>query len=413
MTTAIRFRQEADAIQRPVAAESAEAQRAESIHRANVLVAVRWPVGGIRTHILYNYPSLAELGYRFTFVVPADDTLGTFADSLAGLGRVACVGVPVNKKRCDLWREVRRQLRTGGFDLVHSHGITAAVHTSLANFGLNYPHVATLHDVFRPCHFAGVSGSVKRPVLSWLLSRAHGLVAVSNDVRQNLFSYLPSLRRRDASVKTILNGIKDLNREQQKPREGTDLRARLGVGKTVRVVGFLGRFMEQKGFLPLIHALRQILDSDPATPFHLVAVGSGDYRNEYAAVVRELGLARLVTMIDFISDVRPVLAQLDLLVIPSLWEASSLLAMEAMAAGVPVLGTDCIGLREVLRGTPARTVPAGDVDAMGQALKRALEAPWAEEARAFAPAARSRFDNAPSARKLAVVFDQLLGANAG
>src|SRR6516164_4664649 len=78
---------------------------------ARVLVAVRWPVGGIRTHILYNYPSLAELGYRFTFVVPADDTLGTFADSLAGLGRVACVGVPVNKKRCDLWREVRRQLR--------------------------------------------------------------------------------------------------------------------------------------------------------------------------------------------------------------------------------------------------------------------------------------------------------------
>jgi glycosyltransferase involved in cell wall biosynthesis len=413
MTSVIRLGNNvARGLPRGAAAPAPATRQPQQLQRRNILVAVRWPVGGIRTHILYNYPILAESGYLFTFIAPADETFDTFADSLTSLGRADCIGVPVRKKHCGIWREVRRQLRTGRFDMVHSHGVTAAVHTSIANLGLNYPHVATLHDVFRPCHFASVGGSVKRVALSFLLNQAQTLVAVSEDVRQNLFDYLPSLRGRGESVKAILNGVRGLALEPKVPVPAIDLRALVGVGRAVRVFGFLGRFMEQKGFLPLVHALRRLADADPATPFHLVAVGSGDYRNEYAAVVRSLGLGGHVTMLDFIPDVRPIFTHLDLLVIPSLWEASSLLAMEAMAAGVPILGTDCIGLREVLRGTPARMVAAGDVSALAQGLQDALEGPWTEEARAFAPAAQQRFDNAPSARMLADVFDQLLGAKA-
>src|SRR5271166_3240823 len=91
-----------------------------------VLVAVRWPVGGIRTHLLYNYPTLAKLGYTFTFVIPADDTFSAFKNSIdRALGPTECLGVPVKGKHCWLWREVRRQLRTGKYDLMHSHGVTA------------------------------------------------------------------------------------------------------------------------------------------------------------------------------------------------------------------------------------------------------------------------------------------------
>jgi glycosyltransferase involved in cell wall biosynthesis len=126
------------------------------------------------------------------------------------------------------------------------------------------------------------------------------------------------------------------------------------------------------------------------------------------AIVERLGLGEYVTALDFTPDVRPVLAQLDLLVVPSLWEASSLIAMEAMTAGVPVLGTDCIGLREVLRATPARVVAAGDVNALAKGLLEGVNNPWREEAIAFAPTACERFDNTPSAHKLAAVFGNLL-----
>ena len=370
---------------------------------------VRWPVGGIRTHLLYNYPTLAGAGYRFTFVGPDDGTLKTLGDSLAGLDGVEWVGVPVRGKRCGLWRAVRRHLRTGRFNLLHSHGVTAAVHSSLANTALQYPHVATLHDVFRPCHFAGLSGLVKRAALGYLLKQVHALVPVSEDVRQNLLDYLPSLRQSDSSITTILNGICLGVTPPSCQVPTADLRRRLNLAGNVRVVGFLGRFMEQKGFLPLIQALREIVSQGTAAPFHLVAVGSGDYRNEYLATVRRLGLAEHVTVLDFMPDVRPVLAQLDFLVIPSQWEASSLLAMEAMTAGIPVLGTDCIGLREVLRETPARVVPTGNVQALAAGLREAIELPWTAEARSFAPLARARFDNTPSAWKLASVFDRLIG----
>jgi glycosyltransferase involved in cell wall biosynthesis len=118
-------------------------------------------------------------------------------------------------------------------------------------------------------------------------------------------------------------------------------------------------------------------------------------------------------MLDFVPDVLPLLRQLDLLVVPSLWEASSLVSMEAMAAGVPVLGTDCIGLREVLRDTPSRAVRAGDEVDLCRGLRQALARPWAAAARAFAAEACERFDNARAAGRLLELYAALAGLQRG
>src|SRR5262249_29876037 len=99
--------------------------------------------------------------------------------------------------------------------------------------------------------------------------------------------------------------------------------------------------------------------------------------------------------------------QLDLVAVPSLWEASSLVSMEAMAAGVPVLGSDCPGLREVLRDTPSHTVQAGDAGALAAGMLRALRHPWTEKARDFAATACARFDNERSAQRLIGLYDHL------
>jgi glycosyltransferase involved in cell wall biosynthesis len=88
-------------------------------------------------------------------------------------------------------------------------------------------------------------------------------------------------------------------------------------------------------------------------------------------------------------------------------EACGLLAMEAMCAGVPVLGSDCIGLREVLADTPSVMVPAADPKALAEALKAAIDTPCTQAARAFAPEARRRFDVRPRAGKLLALFDEL------
>ena len=65
--------------------------------------------------------------------------------------------------------------------------------------------------------------------------------------------------------------------------------------------------------------------------------------------------------------------------------------MEAMCLGIPVLGSNCIGLREVLRGSPSAQVAAGSPEALAEGIARAMKEPWTEEARRYVPDARKRF----------------------
>jgi glycosyltransferase involved in cell wall biosynthesis len=265
----------------------------------------------------------------------------------------------------------------------------------------------TAHDVFRPLHAARLAGKARLWVLGRTLRGLDALVAVGEDVRDNFLEYLPTLATSRCRMVCIPNGI-DTSRFAR-PIDATGLRQSLGVGKDVFLLGFLGRFMEQKGFLPLLDALERLAISETARPFHLLAMGSGDYEREYRAEVQRRGLSQLISFVPFARDVAAVLRQLDLLVMPSLWEACPLLPMEAMAAGVPVLGSDCIGLREVLRGTPSRVAPAGDATAWSRALERAMAEPWPEAARRYASEARERFDVVPAARRLRALFDEELG----
>lgn len=374
---------------------------------SRVLVPLRHPVGGIRTYILYNYPTLQEAGYRFTFVGPANDSFRALRSELQSWKGAEFVEAPVHGRKCKMRRTVRRLLHEKRFCLIHSQGFTAAVESVLANLGLRIPHLVTSHDVVRPeVHFCGLKGKVKRFLLGWLLSRADRIIAVSHDARENHLQCLPALRRHSDRVITIVNGI-DTTRFAEETQRNGDLRRRLGIAEDTYLMGFLGRFMEQKGFLVLVDALDQLASSGTPRPFHLLAVGSGDYVREYRAEVgRRSSLSSHITFLALTPDVAPILRELDVLVMPSLWEACPLLPMEAMCMGVPVLGSDCIGLREVLGGTPSRIVEAGDACQWASALRRAMIERWDASARENAARACERFDNkCPAARLLALIRD--------
>jgi glycosyltransferase involved in cell wall biosynthesis len=371
---------------------------------ARLLVVARWPVGGIRTHLKYNYPYLQSAGYRCTIVVPANSCLAALREALPGADFVE---VPVHGPNCRLWPAVHRLLCSGRFALVHSHGLTAAAHVAFANIGVRLPHVATLHEPLRDAQFSGLRGKVRRWLLGRLLARADAVVVVSEDAHANLLRHFPALGHDPTRLHTLPNGIDARRYAEENGPAGDEIRRRLGLRPGMALVGFLGRFMPEKGFPLLLEAVVRLV-REGAPPFHVAAFGSTDYRREYARAVERAGLADRVTLLDFVPDVLPVLRQLHLVVVPSLWEASSLVSMEAMAAGVPVLGSDCPGLREVLRGTPSRSVPAGDADALAHALREALYVPWTAAARDFAPAAQRRFDNARSARGLVAIYQRVL-----
>ena len=373
-----------------------------------ILCVSRCPVGGIRTYIRYNYPRLIEAGYRFTFVGPDDESFRRFADDVRDWEGVELVPAPVRSRhRCRLRGVVRTLLRSGRFVLVHSQGMKTAVQVTLANLGLNVPHVITSHDVFRPIHAEGVKGWIQLRLLGWLLSRARVIVTVSKDARDNHLQYLPQLARHPDCVITVNHGVVVTETAVSPETAQADLRTSLGLDSGVFLMGFLGRFIEQKGFLPLLDALERLGQDPPVIPYHLVAVGDGDYVREYRREVERRRLATVVSFRDSVRHVGPILRQLDLLVMPSLWEAAGMLAMEAMVMGIPVLGSDCIGLREVLAGTPSVMVPAGDASALARALKAAIESPWTDSAQTYALEARQRFDASHSAEELCALINRL------
>jgi glycosyltransferase involved in cell wall biosynthesis len=370
----------------------------------NILLVARWPVGGIRTHLAANHAPITEAGCRCTLVVPDDESLSPLREALPD-GAPRFVPVPLRKRYCPLWRSALGQLASGRFDLVHAHGMTAAAHATLAGLASRVPLVVTLHEPLRDSQFTGIVGRLKRWALGRALARAAAIVSVSDDSRENLLRHFPILRRSQARLHTIPNGI-DTTGYDEESRDDK-LRQDLGLDDGTTLVGFLGRLMPEKGFPLLLDAIERLAATGGTRPFHVVAFGTSDFGREYQKRIDQHGLSRRVTLRGFVPDVRPVLRQLDLVLVPSLWEASSLVSMEAMSAGVPVLGSDCPGLREVLRGTPSRSFAAGDAASLETAFRAALADPWTGQARRFAPEARERFDNRRSAERLLGIYSML------
>lgn len=97
----------------------------------------------------------------------------------------------------------------------------------------------------------------------------------------------------------------------------------------------------------------------------LVLVGDGPEYGSTQALVQELGLADRVRFVGVIDEVAPLLAASDLLLLPSETESFGLVALEAMASGVPVVASLVGGLPEVIEhGVSGFLAPVGDVAAM-------------------------------------------------
>jgi glycosyltransferase involved in cell wall biosynthesis len=133
----------------------------------------------------------------------------------------------------------------------------------------------------------------------------------------------------------------------------------------------VGALVEQKGHRTLVEAAPLVIDEMPHTTF--VIAGSGTLREDLEARVNELGLGRRFRFLGQREDIPRVLAALDLFVMPSLWEGMPYAIVEAMAVGVPVVGSDIPGIADIVRPQETgRLAPPGDHEALAQTIRAAL-----------------------------------------
>jgi glycosyltransferase involved in cell wall biosynthesis len=119
--------------------------------------------------------------------------------------------------------------------------------------------------------------------------------------------------------------------------------ARNGTGRSIICVA---RFRPQKNHRALVDAVARVRDQIPDV--HLQLVGDGETRPAVEAQVARLGLGRNVEFLGSVSDVWPLLARARIFAMPSTYEPLGISALEAMAAGLPVVATAVGGLREVV-----------------------------------------------------------------
>lgn len=360
-----------------------------------VLCAVRWPVGGIRTYLKYTYPLVARdlPGLEVVLVVPAVEEIEPLRADLASINaRFVLVS-----ERCG-FREfaaaVGRELGAQRFDLIHSHGFTAAAAVATRPRAWTTPHMTTLHDILQRPQFRGVAGWAKLRGLRLLLSTIDVIQPVGEDARDNLLQFIgPRFERR---VHVVRNGIAP---EPFFSASAQDLKGRLGLADDVFLVGFFGRFMAQKGFRHLIEAIRMLEEREPGR-YKVVAFGGGSFIREDMARIERMGISGSFHFLPFSPDVGGLLKSVDVVAIPSLWEAMPLLPMEAMVSGAPIVGTDCIGLKEALQDSPARIVPAADAERLAAALAEERAEPRRAAAAAFVGEAARRFSVQTTAHRL-------------
>lgn len=193
---------------------------------------------------------------------------------------------------------------------------------------------------------------------------------------------------RPEHVAILANGIDANAYPPLDPLGRAETRKNLGLRGAVFLLINVGRFDEQKGQLVLLDAFRKVVETLPGA--RLLLVGSATETRESAAYARRMEkfieanqLQDRVLMPGWRADVTGLLYAADLYIHSALWEGGPLpLAMlEAMAARLPVIGTDCAGIPEgFVHGEHGIIVNAGDAGALADAIETLAAAGAAKRA---------------------------------
>jgi glycosyltransferase involved in cell wall biosynthesis len=238
-----------------------------------------------------------------------------------------------------------------------------------------YVTLATLFLPYRPRKVALVNTSTwnhrwMKRVYQAVLRRFD--VTVHGSDAQRRF-WAQGLARNPDNATVIYNGVDSGHFEINGSFEAAKrLRASLGVAPEAFLIGTVGRLAPEKNQDVLLTSLRRLRAA--RVDAHLVLAGDGALRAQLQQRAARLGIAERVHFIGEIDDVRPVLAALDVFVLPSVAiESFSNAALEAMAMGRPVILSDIGGAREMIQdGVEGYVVSPPELPARLPAILSAL-----------------------------------------
>lgn len=282
-------------------------------------------------------------------------------------------------------------------DVVHAHDwLVAHPAIALAEF-FDVPLVSTLHATEAGRHSGWISGTINRQVHSvewWLANESDAIITCSASMEDEVTElYGPQL----SPITVIRNGIDvtTWNYRDRAPRSGPP-----------RLL-YVGRLEYEKGVQDIIAALPRIRRSHPGTT--LAVAGEGTQYEWLQELARQHRVVRSVTFLGSLDHTELLgwLHGTDAIVLPSRYEPFGIIALEAAAAGAPLVASRAGGLGEaVVDGVTGMSFQPADVEGLTSAVREVLDDPAAAQTRAKAARDRltSDFDWQQVAQDTAQVY---------
>ena len=271
-----------------------------------------------------------------------------------------------------------RLLNETDIDVIHAHDWLVAYAAGGVRIATGLPMVTTIHATEYGRHQGYLPGPMNKFIHQaewWLTYEARRVITCSaymRDQAERIFE-LPR-----GKVDTIPNGVAT---EEFALLDGEELSALRDEATPdgEHLVLYAGRLEYEKGIQHLLHAVRDLRRG--AVPVRLMICGEGTYDEELRALARKLRIARAVTFTGFLG--RDELSRryriADVAVVPSIYEPFGIVALEAMAAGTPLVVCDTGGLGELVEHeVTGLKVPPKDTGALRDAIGRVLaDRDWA------------------------------------
>ncbi|MEK6758807.1 MAG: glycosyltransferase [Deltaproteobacteria bacterium] len=203
------------------------------------------------------------------------------------------------------------------------------------------------------------------------LRKADAAVGISKGVCEYFAGELNVPKRK---IIFIANGV-DMKRFELRSFDRSAYRRALGINDTEALVGLSANFRPQKNHALLVNAIA-ILKREGRNSVKLLLCGSGPTLDHTVRLAKDLGVQDAVSFLGVRHDIPELMASLDVYCLPSHFEGLPFSALEAMAAGRPIVATDVPGTNEVvINGKNGLLVPTDDAQALAKALGRVLDDP--------------------------------------
>jgi glycosyltransferase involved in cell wall biosynthesis len=345
--------------------------------RVRVLhVITRLVVGGAQENTLLTVAHLDRARYNVTLASgPTTGSEGSLEDQIpSGIAfeRIPeLIRDPHPAKDVVALRRLYALMRRDRYHIVHTHttkaGMLGRIAAKLARIPVvvHTPHGHAFHD------YLNKAGSVAlRWMEGWLALGTDRIICLTEAERQDHLRF----RIGPPEKFDVIHSGVDVERFRHARIVPDVMRRLLGLSPDGPLVGCVARLVPVKGVEYLLEAIPSVRAAIPQAT--VVFVGDGPLRADLERRADTLRLNGAVAFLGLRRDVAEIMALCDVVVLPSLNEGMGRAAVEALAAGRPVIGSKISGIQDVIvDGETGLLIPPADTQALAQAIVRILTNP--------------------------------------